>query len=247
MKTTVFALSLLAIILITDAVGTTEEDYNSLAIFPKQQQPKSQVMAKQTNRKVKRATTKSPAADDKKYNRPPGAVSYFRWGNSTCPSGAELIYSGVVAGSHKSHSGAAVDPLCLHPDPQYLSYQNGYQGHVYIYGAEYQTDSKSPINNANDRNVPCALCIVYGYTTKITIPSRYECPLGWRREYYGYLMAGHYGNSAATQFTCIDKGLEQVSGSGADTSGYMFYTAETQCDQHIPCSDKELTCVVCTK
>ena len=55
----------------------------------------------------------------------PGAVSYFRWGNSTCPIEAELIYSGVVAGSHYSHGGAAVDPLYLHPDPQYLSYQNG--------------------------------------------------------------------------------------------------------------------------
>ena len=241
MKGTVFTLSLLAIILITNAMETTEEDH-------KQQQSESLSMARPTARKVKRATTKTPVvADNKKCNCLPGAVSYFRWGNSTCPIGAELIYSGVVAGSHNSHRGAAVDPLCLHPNPQYLSYQNGYQGHVYIYGAEYQTDGKSPINNANDRNVPCALCTVYGHTTKITIPSRYECPSGWRREYYGYLMAGHYGNSAATQFTCIDKGLEQIPGSGADTSGYLFYTAETQCDQHIPCSDKELTCVVCTK
>ena len=241
MEGTVFALSLLAMILITNAMETTEEGH-------KQQQSESQVMARPTARKVKRATTKTPVvADNKKCSCSPGAVSYFRWGNSTCPIGAELIYSGVVAGSHNSHGGAAVDPLCLHSDPQYLSYQNGYQGHVYIYGAEYQTDSKSPINNANDRNVPCALCTVYGHTTIITIPSRYECPLGWRREYYGYLMAGHYGNSAATQFTCIDKGLEQIPGSGTDTSGYLFYTAETQCDQHIPCSDKELTCVVCTK
>ena len=241
MKGTVFALSLLVIILITNAMETTEEDH-------KQQQSESLAMTRSTARKVKRATTKTPVvADNKKCSCSPGAVSYFRWGNSTCPIGADLIYSGVVAGSHNSHGGAAVDPLCLHPDPQYLSYQNGYQGHVYIYGAEYQTDSKSPINNANDRNVPCALCTVYGRTTKITIPSRYECPSGWRREYYGYLMAGHYGNSAATQFTCIDKGLEQIPGSGADTSGYLFYTAETQCDQHIPCRDKELTCVVCTK
>ena len=240
MKKTVFALSLLAIILIADAVETTEEEHI-------QQQMESQVMTRPTGRRAKRATTKAPVADNKKCNCSPGAVSYFRWGNSTCPIGAELIYSGVVAGSHSGSSGATVDPLCLPPDPQYLSYQNGYQGHVYVYGAEYQTDSKSPINNANDRNVPCALCTVYGHTTKITIPSHYECPSGWRREYYGYLMAGNHGNDAATQFTCIDKGLEQIPGSGADTNGYLFYTAETQCDQHIPCSDKELTCVVCTK
>ena len=240
MKKTALVLSLLAIILIAGAVETTEEEH-------KQQQMESQVVARSTGRKVKRGTTNAPVADNKKCNCSPGASSYFRWGNSTCPIGAELIYSGVVGGSQSGHSGAAVNPLCLHQDPQYLSYQNGYQGHVYVYGAEYQTNSRSPIHNANDRNVPCALCVVYGYATTITIPSRYECPLGWRREYYGYLMAGYYSSSAATQFTCIDKGLEQIAGSGADTGGYLFYTAETQCNQHIPCSDKELTCVVCTK
>ena len=96
-------------------------------------------------------------------------MTYIRWGNSTCPYGADIIYSGVVAGSSYDHQGAIVDPLCLPPDPQYLEYQYEYQGHVYIYGAEYQTDDASPINNANDCNVPCALCIVYGHTTKITI------------------------------------------------------------------------------
>ena len=51
----------------------------------------------------------------------------------------------------------------------YLLFQTSRQGHVYIYGAEYQTDSKSPISNANDHNVACALCTTYDHTTKITI------------------------------------------------------------------------------
>ena len=174
-------------------------------------------------------------------------MTYIRWGNSTCPYGADTIYSGVVAGSSYDHQGAIVDPLCLPPDPQYLEYQYEYQGHLYIYGAEYQTDDASPINNANDCNVPCALCIVYGHTTKITIPSQYECPLGWRRDYYGYLMAGYHGYNAATQFTCTDKNLQQIPVSGPDTNRYLFYTAEAQYGQNIFCSDKELTCVVCTK
>ena len=231
------------VISIIDAAEITEKDSNS----PEQQQMESQVMAKSITKKLRRATTKAPVADNKQCNCSPGAVSYFRWGNSTCSIGADLIYSGVVGGSHSGHSGAAVDPLCLHPDPQYLLYQDGYQGHVYVYGAEYQINSKSPLNNANDCNVPCALCSVYGRTTVITIPSRIECPPGWRREYYGYLMAGYRSQNAATQFTCMDKHLQQIPGSGDDSEGYLFYTAETQCNQHIPCSDKELTCVVCTK
>ena len=65
MKGTVFALSLLAIILITNAMETTEEDH-------KQQQSESLVMARSTARKVKRATTKAPVvADNKKCNCSP--------------------------------------------------------------------------------------------------------------------------------------------------------------------------------
>ena len=79
------------------------------------------------------------------------------------------------------------------------------------------------------------------------IPSRYEYPSGWRREYYGYLMAGYHGHKAATQYTYVDKSLEQIQGSGANSNGYGFYTVEAKCGYFFPCSDKELTCVVCTK
>jgi len=79
------------------------------------------------------------------------------------------------------------------------------------------------------------------------IPSRYECPNGWRREYYGYLMAGCHIHKAATHYTCVDKSVEMIPGSGADTNGKLFYTTGAHCGHFIPCSDKELTCVVCTK
>ena len=74
-----------------------------------------------------------------------------------------------------------------------------------------------------------------------------KCPPGWNTEYYGYIMAGAHKNKAATQFTCMDKSLEQIPGSGADKNGYLFHNVEAYCGHFIPCSDKELTCVVCTK
>ena len=155
-------------------------------------------------------------------------MTYIRWGNSTCPYGADTIYSGVVAGSWYDHTGAAVDPLCLPPNPQYYSsYEASYQGLGLLYGAQYKTNRIKPINHAHDRNVPCALCQVYGRTNKIMIPSQYECPSGWRREYYGYLMAGAHSHKAATQYTCVDKSLEQIPGSGANTEGYLFYTVDS--------------------
>ena len=170
-------------------------------------------------------------------------------GNSTCPYGADTIYSGVVAGSYFAYEGATVDPLCIPKtlNQQYLKYERNYQGHIQLYGAQYKTSTGSPLNHINNCNVPCALCQVTGRTNQIMIPSRYECPNGWRREYYGYLMAGYYGNKAATQFTCVDESLELIPGSGSDGGGYLFYTVEANlnCDI-IPCNEKELTCVVCT-
>ena len=115
-----------------------------------------------------------------------------------------------------------------------------------LFGAEYQTHN-AVLNHSLDCNVPCALCQAIGRTSKIMIPSHYECPLGWTKEYYGYVMAGAYSHPAATQAVCMDRNLEQIPGSGADTNGKLFYTVEAQCGHFFPCSDKELTCVVCTK
>ena len=147
-----------------------------------------------------------------------------------------------MAGSWYDHYGAAVDPLCLPPNPQYLKSQSGYQSYALLYGAEYQLHTSSPINHVTDRNIPCALCQAYGCTNKIIIPSHYECPPGWNTEYYSYLMAGYHGNKAATQFNCVDKSLEQIPGSGSNTNGKLFFTVEAQCNYFIPCSDKEKHC-----
>ena len=252
MKVNIFTLSFLVIFL-ADAAEVTNEDINSPLVsylLAKVQRLESQIMVRPNIRNTRQTTekpTKQPVvAGNKQCNCPPSVVTYIRWGNSTCPYGADTIYSGVVAGSHYSHEGAAADPLCLPPNPQYLQYASGYQNWARLYGAEYETHG-TPLDHSYDRNIPCALCQVYGRTTKIMIPSRYECPPGWRREYYGYLMAGHHSHKAATQYTCMDESVEQIPGSGASNNGILFYTTEAQCGHFIPCSDKELTCAVCTK
>ncbi|XP_065906808.1 short-chain collagen C4-like [Dysidea avara] len=254
MNVKIFALLIFTIIFLTDAVEGTDEDINSPLVsylLAKLQQLESKIMVRpniRTTRQTTQKPTKTPVvADNKQCNCQSGVVTYVRWGNSTCPYGADTIYSGVVAGSFYTNEGAAVDPLCLPPNPQYLKSQPGYQGHARLYGAEYETYTPSPLDHSVQRNVPCSLCQAYGRTNKIMIPSRYECPPGWNTEYYGYLMAGHYSHKAATQYTCVDKSLSQIPGSGGDTNGYLFFTVEAYCGHFIPCSDKELTCVVCTK
>ena len=255
MKINIFTLFLFALIFLNDAVEINDEDINSPLVsylLAKVQRLEAKMMAKPNVRNTRETTdkpTKPPvvAADNKQCNCPPSIVTYIRWGNSTCPYGADTIYSGVVGGSWYDYTGAAVDPMCLPPDPQYLNYQSGVQGYAGLHGSEYQLPNGSPLDHSNDRDVTCALCQVYGRTNKIMIPSHYECPSGWRREYYGYLMAGHHLNKAATQYTCVDKSVEQIPRSGTKTKGYLFYTVEAICGYHIPCSEKEVTCVVCTK
>ena len=73
-----------------------------------------------TTREVTQRSTKPPVvADNKQCNCQPGVVTYT-WDDSACPYGADTIYSRVVAGSDHLHVGAAVDPLYLPPNPQYL-------------------------------------------------------------------------------------------------------------------------------
>ena len=253
-------LVLLAVVLFTDATTVINEEVDSSLVsylLAKLQRLESKMMATPNtnwdNRPVIRSTREAMAESKSVKPRstpeckcPLSVVTYIRWGSSTCPYGADTIYSGTAAGSYYDHTGATVDILCLPPDPKYLKSSNGYKNLVQLYGVEYEISS-SPLNHSHNRNMPCALCQVYGRTNKIMIPSHYECPNGWRREYYGYLMAGHHGHKAATQFTCVDESVEQIPGSGANVNGYLIYMVEAHCGHFIPCSDKELTCVVCTK
>ena len=260
MRISIYAILYFAIIILTDAAEVTYKDDDSPLVsylLAKMQQLEAKMMVRPNARNTRQTTykpTKAPvvAADTKQCNYPPsGVVTYTRWGNSTCPYGVDTIYSGVVAGSDYTHQGAAVDPLCIPKSlsQQYLESNSGYQNYIHLYAGRYAT--YGPLYHSYGRFVPCALCQVNGRTNKIMIPSRYECPSGWRREYYGYLMAGKHDYKAATQFTCIDESVEQIRGSGGSIStGYHFYTVETKNDcggNFLPCNSAELTCVVCTK
>ena len=260
MRISIFGALCLAAFILTDAAEVTDEDISSPLVsylLAKVQRLESKMMAIPNVRNTRDTTdkpTKPPvvAANNKQCDCPPvGVVTYTRWGNSTCPYGADTIYSGVVAGSYHGHEGSAVDPLCIPKtlSQQYLGSNGGNTGYIQLYAGKYVT--RGPLLHSNSRYAPCALCQVNGHTNKIMIPSRYECPSGWRREYYGYLMAGNHGHKAATQFTCIDESLEQIPGSGSSGGGYLFYTVEANndCgDDFLPCdTTQSLTCAVCTK
>ena len=179
---------------------------------------------------------------------------YTRWGRSTCPNttGTQLLYAGRAAGSFWNEKGGGTNYLCLPEQPQYSTYTAGVQGgRAHLYGTEYHTTSGNdgPLRSFNSHNVPCAVCYTSTRGTVVMIPARLTCPSSWTREYYGYLMADYYGHYR-TMFECVDQSPESVPGSAANTNGALFYHTEVKCNG-IPCppydTQKEVTCVVCTK
>lgn len=71
-----------------------------------------------------------------------------------------LSFIGYARGSHYTHTGAAVNSLCLPKNPQWASYTDDVDGYKnYIYGANYETHDLSgkwlPLHN---HDVPCSLC-----------------------------------------------------------------------------------------
>jgi N-acetylated-alpha-linked acidic dipeptidase len=174
--------------------------------------------------------------------------TYIRWGRSSCPSGATIVYDGFTAGSHSYHDGAAANHICLSKKPKYHYYSKKPKWSTLIYGAEYGT-LNSIWNNLHNHDIPCAVCHV-PRSSIIMHPGRNDCPDNFKLEYGGYLMAGHYGHDAATEFVCFDGSSHADKySSSADHDGSLFYFVEAACGA-LKCgpyeSGKQITCAVCS-
>ncbi|XP_072024334.1 uncharacterized protein [Amphiura filiformis] len=181
-----------------------------------------------------------------------GAV-YIRWGRSTCPSTADLVYDGLAGGEYYTHQGGGSNYLCLPSTPEYDEHQSGDEGgRAYVYSAEYQTSTFSPFASKHDHEVPCVACHATNRGSILMIPAMKTCPTGWTEEYHGYLMTDHHGHRRR-DFVCMDRSPESLSGgSSGDQNGALFYPVEGRCSpSNLPCppysSGRELSCVVCTK
>ena len=174
-------------------------------------------------------------------------VSYTRWGNNRCRGGAQLLYSGTMAGTHYTHWGGGANYLCLPEEPDYTTLKTKDRGSVsYLYGTEYEY----PIVGVHDHSALCAVCYVSGRSAKEMIPGTTACPRGWRREYFGYIMTEHHGHAGRTEFVCIDKDQKSRPGSAGNQNGALLHHVRATCTGiHCPPYDpnRALTCVVCSK
>ncbi|KAK3085224.1 hypothetical protein FSP39_000197 [Pinctada imbricata] len=160
------------------------------------------------------------------------------------------MYIGYVGGSYFDHSGGAADSLCLPSEnPKFIESRTTF--YAFIYGAEYQVNEiKDDRASLHDHKVPCAVCTRRGKSTVKMFPAMDDCPGNFSQEYNGTLMAGAYSHPSATQYTCIDKHPEALTGAGhINQNGRLFYTVSAACGS-LKCppykNNKELACVVCS-
>ena len=81
------------------------------------------------------------------------------------------------------------------------------------------------------------------------IPARTQCPDGWTTEYAGYLVSEWTNDRHRSSFVCLDEAPEIAVGGIAQHQA-AIYPVEVSCGT-VPCShyvsERELTCVVCSK
>ncbi|XP_076820525.1 uncharacterized protein LOC143465891 isoform X1 [Clavelina lepadiformis] len=210
-------------------------------------------------RRVRRSPNDNVMIDETMLTEGKGVV-YTRWGRHDCSGpNNDLIYEGIAAGAHYTHTGGVSDSLCLHLNVSYRNgrFQDGNQGASHIYGLEYRDSWISSVmdfslietHSTYLHSVPCAVCLVERRTTQLMIPGRVTCPQGWTKEYTGYIMAGGHSDKHATSPICVDDTPQVVPGTHGSQNGAFLHMVETQCASLL-CEPyavgREISCVVCT-
>ncbi|XP_077966125.1 uncharacterized protein LOC120335327 [Styela clava] len=187
-------------------------------------------------------------------------TTYTRWGRRNCKGNSKLVYSGLAAGTHYSHTGGGANHICLDFNVDYTpgTYVEGGQGSSHMYGVEYRDGnwvnqlfdlSDTEFNTLQFHSLPCAVCMAERKIDQVMIPGRETCPEGWTTEYRGYVMAGSHGDKHPTEFICVDERPQVVPGTSGDQKGVFLFMVETQCASLL-CepfvAGRELRCVVCS-
>jgi len=192
------------------------------------------------------------------------SVNYVRWGRTSCPTGASILYTGYAATSHYTHVGGGAEYLCLTDQPEWNNIVPGRQPWGgYIYGTEYEFGAgwtkNQPFsydnNGGSDLNAnhaPCVVCIRSGVTEVVMIPGKFSCPVdNMNLEYNGHLVSQHYGYAGKSSWACLDQAPEGIPGMGSDAPGALMYPTQVSCaEKSILCppyqDGNEISCAVCT-
>lgn len=177
-----------------------------------------------------------------------GALTYVRWGRTTCPvGGATIVYSGQAAGTRHDKARTGGSPyICVPNQPWYFG----------------QVDPSTPLGNISQANrdaikqdetrsilhgtyfyLSCVLCLVRTRSVQIMLPARKECYRGWHREYDGYLVV-QSNRKDHKDVICLDRQSRNLLKDATYVRG-LFASCETfSCPPYV--ETERLPCVVCT-
>lgn len=176
-------------------------------------------------------------------------VTYTRFGNLVCPIGSNLLYNGTLTGSRYGRRESGSRYLCLSQQRQYTSLSDGSKNTnpSTIFPARYIAPLRA---EAQNQNVPCALCYRPNRSATITIQGKFTCPEPFEMEYEGYIMSARNGRRPS-RYLCVDQELVTISNKvtnlkvraqACTTCGPRLYHVRASNDNQ----KRELTCVVCS-
>ena len=84
-----------------------------------------------------------------------GGVVYERWGRYECPVGANVLYTGLVAGAwYNSNGGGGANYICMPTDPSYTS-TTSVSRPSKIFSTEYETYDEVFSTPTHNSDAPC--------------------------------------------------------------------------------------------
>ena len=170
-----------------------------------------------------------------------------------------MLISGYASGHHRRRIGGGSNLLCLPEEPQLHNHTKPGVYSGYLYGIQCQTNSpKYPTGTTayHAKPTPFAVCYVPLRSAQLMIPASNTCPVGWTREYNGYLMSdyshldsGYYSSHHATSYICVDSAPKVATGAIKQNQALLYFV-RVGCGT-LPCSKFtegfNVPCVVCTK
>ena len=198
-----------------------------------------------------------------------GGAVYTRWGRTSCPDKASLIYKGEMAGPDVRSSGGRSNYQCLPEDPRYGHTATGMFSSLRAVNYWLYYNKNVFGKDLHLHSAPCAVCEAAQRVTQLMIAGQTRCPTSeWNVEFVGLLMSAFehsQGNTqdfagstkrSAGQYICVDENAESVRRATGE-GGAFLHLVRAGCDvgslgalSNCPPyrSDKSaLLCVVCSK
>lgn len=161
-----------------------------------------------------------------------------------------------MGGARFDDEGSGVDYQCLPLNPDWLDYNINITAQSLMRSIEYYTkDSGIFEDETGAKRAVCAHCYIPGRTAVTMIPAKTECPSGWHREYYGYLMSSGFWQKHPTTNICVDADPEYADTEFPEWGGGLNFVGADcgswgsieECEEGGYINNRQLTCVVCSR